>query len=282
MSSIMGIGTIVPPMNLGTIGTIPQAASLLASELSLSTPALLASPSAIVDLSGRGQLLTAAATFQEQLRFLQPGTATSGHGQNFGNDLASLAAETQSFVDAFNGLQNTVANINGASSQLGGNATDASGLIQSLNTLAQANYANGNSPLSNLSQLGIELKPALVPGGSGSLSIDLNTLKSAFNTDATGAFSLLSKAANAFGDLAGNFVGQAGGQFLSLATLTQSSPIVAALTDNLTYGLLSQAQTIGGLNLSNTLLTESLNGSISLQQAILATNEYLTVSGLLG
>jgi uncharacterized protein YukE len=282
MDTLLGIGAVSSPFNVGMIGANAQSVSLLAAELSLSTPDLLNNTSAIVNLSGEGQLLTAAATFQDQLRSLQPGTATSGGGQNFGTDLASLSAETQSFVDAFNGLQSTISNISESSNYLGGNVTGASGLVQSLNTLAQTNYSTGNPMLSNLSQLGIIFKPSLIPGGAGSLSINLSTLQSAFNANATDAFSLLSNAASAFGNLAGNFVGQAGNQYSSLAALAQASPIAGSLTDYLASSLFSQAQSNGGLNLNNILLNESLNGTISFQQAVLASNEYSMVSSLLG
>jgi len=282
MDTLLGIGAVTSPFNLGMIGSNAQSASLLASELSLSTPDLLNNTSAIVNLSGEGQLLTATATFQDQLRSLQPGTATSGGGQGFGTDLASLSAEAQSFVDAFNGLQSTISNINESSNYMGGSVTGASGLVQSLNTLAQTDYSTGNSALSNLSQLGIVFKPSQIPGGAGSLSINLSTLQAAFNANATGAFSLLTKAANAFGNLAGNFVGQAGNQYSTLATLAQSSSIGSSLTNYLTSSLFSQVQSNGGQNLNNILLNESLNGSISFQQAVLASNEYSMVSSLLG
>lgn len=273
MDSVLGINAYSPLAGIGSNAAVTSAYGLLASELSLSTPGVVGGASAFVDLSGVGQLLSAATIFHDQLRSLQPGTATSGGGQNFGTDFASLAAETQSFVDAFNSVQSSIANINGAGNLFGGGVTGASALVQSFNTLAQASYANGNSTLTNLSQLGIAFNPSPVPGEGGSLSIDLNTLQSAFNTDAAGAFSLLSTAANAFGEQAGNFIGQAGSQYSALAALEPGSPAAS---------LFPQTQSNGGINFGSLLLNESLNGNISLQQAILAINEYQLVSGLLG
>lgn len=276
MDPIQGIVTGILPVNIGTSNAITQSAGLLASELSLSTPGLFSSASAIVDFSGNGQLLAAAATFQNQLQSLQPGTPNSGGGQNFGTDLPSLAAEAQSFVDSFNGLQGIIANINYTSNLQGESITSASGLAQSLSAQAQASFDNGNSTLTNLSQLGIVFNPSEINAGSGSLSINLNTLQSAFNTDAAGAFSLLSKVANSFSDLAGSFVAQSGGQSSSLAALTQSSAGVQFLTNS----LLSQAQANG--NLTSLQAIESLPGVASSQQVLLALNEYALVSGLLG
>ena len=286
MSSLPAISGSLPFYNIGTNSSVSSTDALLASELSLSTSGLYggasSSASSYVDLSGVGQLLSSATTFQNLLQSLQPGTATSGGGQGFGTDLASLSAETQSFVDAFNGLQSSTANISNTSNLLGGSVAGASAQTQSLNTLEQTNFANGNSTLTNLSQLGITYKPSLVPGGGGSLSVNLSKLQSAFNADATGAFSLLSKAANAFGRVAGNLVSQYGSEYSSLATLAQSSSNVGSLTNSTSNSLLSPTQSSSGTDLTNMLLKESLNGSISFQQAMLAISQYSMVSSLLG
>lgn len=276
MDPIQSIVASSLPINIGTSNAITQSSGLLSSELSLSTPGLFSSASAIVGLSGNGQLLTAATTFQSQLQSIQPGTPTSGGGQNFGTDLPSLAAEAQNFVDAFNGLQSTIANINNTSNLQGESVTSTSGLVQSLNTQAQASFDNGNSTLTNLSQLGIVFKPSVINAGTGSLSINLSALQSAFNTDTAGAFSLLSKAVNSFSNLAGSFVAQSGSQSSSLAALTQPSAGVQFLTNS----LLSQAQANG--NLASIQAIQSLPGVASNQQVLLAMNEYALVSGLLG
>lgn len=274
MDTVSGINASTPLASLIAASAVNPANSLFAPNTSVLTPGLFDTASTIVDLSAQGQLLSAAVTFQDQLHALQPGTATSGGGQNFGTDFASLAAEVQNFVDAFNGLQNTIANINGAGSLLGTNATGASGLVQSLNAETRANFANGNSALTNLAQLGIEFNPSPspLPGGGGSLSVNLGTLQSAFNTSPTGAFSLLTAAANAFNGLAGNFIGQTG----SPASLVQSSLGVELLANS----LLSEAQTNG--DLGSLLAIESLTGVSNLQQVILAMNEFNFVAGLGG
>jgi hypothetical protein len=273
MDYLSGITAYTPLAGISPSGTVSSAA--LTSGLDFLTSDALGSSSTFVELSGLGQLLSAAATFQDQLQSLQPGTATSGGGQNFGSDLASLAAESQSLVDAFNGLQSSIANINGTSGLLGGGVTGTSDLAQSLGALAQSNYGNGDSSLTNLSQLGITYTPSLIAGNGGSLSIDLATLQSAFNTDAAGAFSLLASAANALAGQAGSFVSEAGGQYSALAALTQTTSLTGSATSN----LLSETQS-GGLNFGNVLLSQSLNGNISLQQAILAMDEYSLVSSL--
>jgi hypothetical protein len=288
MSSSLGISGIngsSPLYNYGTSSSVSSTAALLESEFGLSTSGLYGGASTsgttYVELSGVGQLLSATTTFQSQLQSLQPGTATSGGGQGFGTNLASLSAETQNFVDAFNGLQSNISNINNTSNLLGGSVAGASGLTQSLNALAQTTFANGSSTLTNLSQIGITYAPPTIPGGGGNLSINMNTLQSAFNTDATGAFSLLTQAASAFGNVAGNFVNQAGSQYSSLASLAQTSGVVDSFTGSAS-SLLSQTQSSSGTDLNSLLLTDASNGSISLQQAMLAINQYSMVSTLLG
>jgi Flagellar hook-associated protein 2 C-terminus len=269
MDSVSSVNASTSLANLIAASAVNPTDALFAPNTGVLTPGVFDTASTIVDLSAQGQLLSAAVTFQNQLQALKPGTATSGGGQNFGTDFASLAAEVQSFVDAFNGLQSTIANINGTGNLLGASLTGTSGLVQSLNTEAQTTFANGNSTLANLAQLGIQFNPSPLPGGGGNLSVNLGTLQSAFNTNPTGAFSLLATAANAFSGLAGNFVNQAG-------TLTQSSLGVELLANS----LLSEAQANG--DLSGLLAIESLTGVNNLQQVILAMNEFNFVAGLGG
>lgn len=281
MDPLLGISSYTPIISIGANGAIGPTTSLLAAELSLSSPSLFGSTSSVVQLSGLGQLLSAAATFEDQLLAFKPGTVTSGGGQNFGTDVASFAAEAQNLVDIFNGLQNNVANINVTPSVFGGGISIASGLLQSLNAQAQENYVNGDSVLTNLSQIGIVFQ-ANPNTGAGSLSINLDTLKSAFNSDAAGAFSLLTNAANALRNVGGNFVQQSGGQYSVLSALEQASSDDGSLADVVSDSLLAQAQSGGSLNLASLLASESLSGGASLQQMILAMNEYAMVSTLLG
>ncbi len=279
MDPLLGINAYTPPplVGFGTSGAITPSYGLLASELSLATLGMSGNTSTVVGISGLGQLLAAAATFQDKLQALQPGTATSGGGQNFGTDFASLAAETQSLVDAINGLQNSVANISGASSQLGGSVAGAAGLTQSLNAQAQASYSNGNSTLTDLSQLGIKFQPSQIPGAGGKLSIDLGKLQSAFNTDATGAFALLAKAANAFSAVAGDFISQSGSQYAFLSVLLQAASGATSFSNT----LLPQTLT-NNSDFFNLLSNGQLAGSANMPQLFHAINEYSMVSALFG
>lgn len=257
MASVQEVSSAYSPIDIGTSAAIARANVLRAVEASLVAPSsglglgfFGAGASSIVELSGLGQALSAAATFHDHLARLQPGTATSGGGQGFGTDLASLAAEAQSFADAFNSLQRSLA-ANG-----GGGA-----LALALDAQTQVSLANGSSALTSLAQIGIIPQPDPLAGGSR-LSIDLDVLEAAFTSDATGAFSLLTQAATAFGTVAGDFV-------------SQSQPQLSVL------GVLAQTAAANQFSDNDILSLGQLNAP-SLQQAILAINQYTLVSTLLG
>lgn len=265
MDTSYAIGGSPPLFNIASTRALASPTRLREPEESRPTPTLFGSTT-LVDLSILGQVVSSAATFQDQLHALQPGTATSGGGQNFGTNFASLTAETQSLVDAFNMLQD---NIRLSGSPFFGGAAFA--LRQALDTQAQAIYANGNSALTNLSQLGIQFQPSSLPGG-GSLSIDLAKLQTAFNSDAAGAFSLLSKAVTALGTTAGNFVEQSGGRYAILAVLQQITG--SLLSDNQ-----SSNDDFNSANLQNNWL---LSGSAEVQKRLGAMNEFAAVSSMVG
>jgi len=279
MDSIAGISANSTLANIFASGVIAPSTALLATGFSLSSGVLFDDSSTVVELSGLGRLLSAATLFQEHLLALKPGSATSGGGKNFGTDFASLAAEVQSFVDSFNGLQDTITNVGATNILPGGSTTVVQGLSRSLDAQAQANYANGSSTLTKLSQLGITFQPATLPGGGGNLSIDLSALQSAFDTDAAGAFSLLSEAATAFGELGGSFAEQGARQYSSLAALAQFSSSMTLFGD----GFFSQTQGSGNIGLfDNLLLADALAGGANIRQTVRAISQYALVANLFG
>lgn len=284
MSSVLGINATSSPFSINTSNTVALTSALVApQQANLVASGLLGGSSTVVELSGLGQVLSAAIAFKEQLAALQPGTATSGGGQNFGTDIASLAAEAQSFVDAFNGLQSNIAN-SGVSSLFGGSSALGSGLASGLDTAVQGNFANGTSTLGNLAQIGITFRPAQFPGGSN-LSVDLAKLKSAFQSDPEGSFSLLGQAATSLGGLANDFVTQATPQVSGLRLLAQTVAS-SQFADN---SQLSLGQTNGSFNFADLLALEMdfSNGqgnsaAPTLRQSFLAMSQFNLVSTLLG
>jgi len=279
MNSVTGINASNPLANIFASEVITPSTALRASGLSLSSEILFDNSSTTVELSELGRLLSAATRFQEHLLALKPGSATSGGGKNYGTDFASLAAEVQSFVDAFNGLQNTISDVGATNILSGGSTTVVQDLRQALDAQAQADYANDSSALTKLSQLGITFHPPTLPGGGGKLSIDLDALQSAFDTDASGAFSLLSEAANAFGELGGNFAKQGTRQYSSLASLAQFSSSMTLFGDV----FFTPAQSRDNIGLfDNLLLAEALTSGTSIRQAVRAISQYTLVANLFG
>ncbi|MDO8989736.1 MAG: hypothetical protein Q7U91_08885 [Sideroxyarcus sp.] len=265
----------VPEINASaSAANVSPSFRALAPALNLVPPGLSGDTGTIVVLSGAGLLLSAAAAFQDRLQPLRPAAADTIADPNPGTDFASLSANAQSFVDAFNSLQGSISNI--AFTQPGGVATASSALALSLNAQAEASYANSESALTGLSQLGIGFRPSLFPGGGGSLSVDPVALQAAFDADAAGAFSLLSTVAEAFNDLAVGFVAQAGSQLPALATLAQTSGNSGLLGNRFFFP--TQAT---GNNVVNFLSLASLTGMANAQQVILALREYILVSSLL-
>jgi hypothetical protein len=277
MDPISGIGSSSLLASLYASGAIAPATALRATGAGFSSNVFFSDPSTSVELSGLGRLLSAATRYQDHLQALQPGSATSGGGTNFGTDFASLAAEAQSFVDAFNGLKGIVADVETTNSLSGGNLAFARGLSQSLDAQTQVAYANGGSALTGLSQLGIEFQPSPFAGGGGRLSLDLDALRSAFDADAEGAFSLLSKAADAFGELGGNIAAEGSRQYSSVAALAQLS----SSTTFLGGGLFSPTQGSSDL-FGNLLLAGALTGGANIQQTVRAISQYTLVANLFG
>jgi hypothetical protein len=226
--------------------------------------------STVVELSGLGKLLSAADVFQEKLAVLQPGSTASGLGDNFGADFASLAAEVQYFVDAFNTLQSELASLQGP---LGGftGRTLATRFSHALNTQVAATIPNGAAGPTSLVQVGLELQPASTTGASSKLGIDLQTLRSAFESNPAGNFSLLTKAVESFRNVATDFAGQATGKAAALGTL--------GIVTQLGLG----QSVFGQLELSNLLAFSSFNSgdTTTLTRQLVALAEFHLVSTLL-
>lgn len=277
MDSVVGIVASTPLTGIDANTAIIQGTRVVRSGSGAVTAGVFGA-STWVELSGLGQALSATAAFQDQLGRLQPGTATSGGGQGFGIDLPSLAAEAQSLVDAFNRLQNGVS----AFQRSNGFSSATSGLAQGLNAQAQAEFDNGDSALTRLSQIGIVFHPGAVAGSGGSLTVDMDLLEAGFAADPAGAFSLLSQATRGFGEVANRFVEVAGNDLTTLGALGRVSGADQLLGNSFLSPLLG-----GGFDLAAALALEpltrgtALGGSNNLQ-AILAANQFALVSTLLG
>lgn len=261
------ISNINPNLYLANIlanDAVTPSYGLLSAELSLSTPGIFNNSSTYVGISTRGQLLSAAVLFQNTLRLSAAAEP----------DIESLTGTAQRLVDSFNHLQLSVADLSVTNGFPATGIAAASSLTQPLNEQAQANYANGDSSLTQLSQLGITYQAPVFPGATASLSLDPDTLQAAFESDAAGAASLLSEATSAFSDVAGRFISQSGSQYASLDALLQSTSDYTLLFNNPPrqnfndlFSLLSSQPQTGDRNWSNVFS---------------AINEYNLVSQLFG
>jgi flagellar hook-associated protein 2 len=248
---------------VGILASQAPSYALLSSELSLSMPKLFANSTTWVGISARGQLLSASVTFQNRLQPLRTDTAATP-------DLETLTANAQSLVGAFNTLQTRIADINSLANLPLGGVTGAPDLARSLDRQALATYANGDSALTQLAQIGIGFKASPLPGGSSQLTLDTERLAAAYTSDAAGTSALIGKVADALNTVAGSFIARSGTQYPSLDTLMQ--------TDS---GALSNLSRPPGFNLLD-FVSALPQGGTGWRQAYAAINEYNMVSHLFG
>ncbi|BAL25309.1 flagellar filament capping protein FliD [Azoarcus sp. KH32C] len=279
----MTISPLISPINLFGLGSINPVSATLAQG-STSSLAALTGSSTVVQISELGHLLSSIVAFQDSLSALHPGSTDSGLGNNFGTDFGSLAAEAQSFVDAFNGLQTDISpfgGIDGGSGLFGilSGSSQTTQINNALNERFASTFDNGNSGLTHLADIGIQLQASPIPGLGGRASIDLAKLKSAFDGDPAGSFSLLSKAVESFGTLASGFTGDTSngsliGSLLRINAAQQSLGLLGAFTGSQT----------GLQGASDLLALASLSGGTTSSQAQLlsAMNQFTLVSSLLG
>lgn len=270
MASIFPItsGSLFAPLPISSFAGVASTSPLVAA-LGLGR-----TDSSVVELSGGGRLLSAVATFREQLAALRPGQAEGGLGQNFGKNLASLAAEAQYFVDAFNGLQRATEGAQGAFDAFGSGTLAGRIAAAQAGQLAAA-YANGESTLTRLEQIGIGFEAASSTATGQRLVLDPATLRSAFALDPAGAFALLGQAADAFAGLADGYLAQAADVASALSRWSWLEESLA-----LSSGLAGNSPAFG---LSELLLLGALGpGDVGgLLQTQLALDQFALVSTLL-
>lgn len=262
--AITPTGSIFAPF---AVPLTPRLTSLLPATVAAPALSGFFGGSTTVELSGLGQLLSATDIFRGTLANLRPGSTESGLGDNFGTDVVSLAAEAQNFVDAFNTVQSNLARLAQPFGALSAQPL-AARFSQTLNQLVAAPLGSGESALTSLEQLGITLQASPTTIG-GTLTIDLDTLRSAFESKPTETFAALDEAVQLFGDTAAGFVSQVAGETATVASLAQ-------------FGL--GQTTFGSPGLINLLALASFNSgtATTATQQLMALNEFMLVSTLLG
>lgn len=272
MDPLQSISAYSAPFPITPNTAVSLTTGLLAAELSPLSQGLFGGSSAIVETSSVGQLLSLTSQFQDKLTGVQSDIAANGVNST------NLVSSANTLIDAFNTLQTGIADINGLGNLFGGTTLDGVYLAQALDNQALADIPNGNSQLTNLSQIGISLQPT--PNyAAGVLNLNQDTLQSAFNADPAGVGTLLSQAINNFGNLANDFVTQLGGQYAALSSLMQITAFDSVFNPNQADSLLNSYFDLAGLLALQNTTQNNVNGTAT-RNVLLALSNYITVSQL--
>ncbi|HXU93849.1 MAG TPA: hypothetical protein VFP33_09360 [Gallionella sp.] len=207
--------SIFPPGILAISGTQPV-------DLFINTPAttgISGVDAVAVDISALGQLLSAASILESGI--LQS-TTTSQSG------FTSLFAATQLFVDALNGFLQS-----GSDNSLSPSGVSLGNLFAQ--ALSAQSTGNGVSILTSLSGVGINYLPPLTLSDTGQVTIDFQSLQSAFNAAPTETATLITQAAQSIGLLAV----QISSTFVQLENLTQLNTSLSSTFTGVTGGELA-------------------------------------------
>ena len=140
---------------------------------------------------------------------------------------STVVATTQLFVDAFNNFLQSDSLQNSQGASIG------SQFVQALNS----QVSSGTSILDRLSGIGINYQVPSIQNVTGQLTIDLNALQSAYNSDHAGTISILAQATQSIGQFAAAFTGH----LVQMDILTQISNSQAAASNYALLPAFSQA-----------------------------------------
>jgi flagellar hook-associated protein 2 len=137
-------------------------------------------------------------------------------------DSDSVTSAATAFVQTYNALIGTSAQLLASGGALDGDSTTASPLSTAIYNATQATYSNGSSALTTLAQLGITGTGV----STGALSLDSTTLASAFAGDASGAASLLTTLTSTLQGILGNYLGDTGTILTQAKTTEQNMTFI--------------------------------------------------------
>ncbi|MBI4983804.1 MAG: flagellar filament capping protein FliD [Rhodocyclales bacterium] len=271
---------VTPVSGVAGSSAAPRLLSGLAGQAAVAPPNGVSS---LVELSGLGQVLAAVATFETAVTPLRPAVGGAGGiAQNFGGDFAGVASAAQSFVGAFNDLQNTLGSLRQAATGGLTGSLLAGQVAAAVDRQATGALANGSSGLTTLEQIGIVFQVSPFGGEGGTLSVDRAQLETAFAADASGTVSLLEQAAQQLGTQTAGLAGDSGNATM-LRRLIQSFG-----STEQTQSLLGGGQAgAGQVGLSELFALESANlgnaeGAATLGRQLVGLRQYLFTSSLLG
>lgn len=213
VSAFTNPGALSPLTPAARFGALSGSAGLLPGE------------SAVVQLSGAGQLLSAVAGFASRLTLIGPTAQASAESGNFGG----VAIAASRLADNFNALR---AVLDGLGNFLGGFAQDSpvTRLRTAMDEALAREFDSGESPLVRLSDLGIELEAVSTPLAAGRVHVDFAKLAGAFETDPLGSARLLGAAVDALSQAAEDAIGPLGSSSAQTSSRLLALDAVGLLT----------------------------------------------------
>lgn len=205
-----------------------------------------------VDISGLGQLLSSSLIFETNIL-----KAAAANQISF----PTVVSATQFFVDAFNSFLQSSSLQSSSGGSLGNLFTTM------LNTHTTSS-ADGRSIIASLSGIGINFQASTSQNSPGLMTIDLQTLQSAFNADQLGTVSVLAQATQSIGQVAT----EATSLFVQTNDLTQNSQ--SSLNAATSNGLLEATGTTvatGATAATGTTVATAATGTTAATGATVAT-----------
>ncbi|MCD4483890.1 flagellar filament capping protein FliD [Chromobacterium vaccinii] len=175
-------------------------------------------------------------------------------------DFGQLNTNAQSLASAFNTAQGSINSLLG-NQVLPSNDPIAAMLPRMLNQQVQNSYSNGSSLLTMLSQVGLSYQRPAQYGLGGTLSLNVNSLQAAYNSDSSGAANLLYTAAQSLNALANSYTSQGSGSLVNETRALQTQQRNRQLVIHT-----PQTPNTFPFNLQNLLSYPSGNSMLSAQQ----------------
>ncbi|MCD4499156.1 flagellar filament capping protein FliD [Chromobacterium vaccinii] len=175
-------------------------------------------------------------------------------------DFGQLNTNAQSLASAFNTAQGSINSLLG-NQVLPSNDPIAAMLPRMLNQQVQNSYSNGSSLLTMLSQVGLSYQRPAQYGLGGTLSLNVNSLQAAYNSDSSGTANLLYTAAQSLNALANSYTSQGSGSLVNETRALQTQQRNRQLVIHT-----PQTPNTFPFNLQNLLSYPSGNSMLSAQQ----------------
>lgn len=194
-----------------------------------------------VDISGLGQLLSSSLIFETNIL-----KAAAANQISF----PTVVSATQFFVDAFNSFLQSSSLQSSSGGSLGN-------LFATMLNSHTTSSGDGRSIVASLAGIGITFQASTSQNSPGLMTIDVQTLQSAFNADQLGTVSLLAQTTQSIGQVATEFTSL----FVQTNDLTQNSQ--SSLNAATSNGLLAATTATGATAAGATATTGATTATIA-------------------